>query len=81
VVVSHPNQGDTISLWDDIIGGTMQSEKFPRLLHFVKGPTISLCTLRHAEHLIDQFRIPMTGAAYNEFMELQEFLSSLPPLI
>jgi hypothetical protein len=80
VAVYHPNQGDTISFWDDIIGGTMQSEKFPHLLHFVKDPTISVCSLRHAEHLIDQFRIPMTRAAYNEFLELQEFLSSLPPI-
>jgi hypothetical protein len=34
----------------------------------------------HAEHLVDQFRIPMTIAAYNEFLELQEFLSFLPPI-
>jgi hypothetical protein len=29
---------------------------------------------------LDCFRIPMTRAAYNEFLDLQDFLNNLPPI-
>jgi hypothetical protein len=80
VAICHPNQGDTINFWDDLIDGTLQSEKFPHLLHFVKDPAVSLYFLRLAENLIDHFKIPMTRVAYNVFLELQSFLCSLPPI-
>jgi hypothetical protein len=80
VAIFHLNQGDTISFWDDFIDGTLQSEKFSHLLHFAKDLVVSLYSLRLAENLIDHFKIPMTRVAYNEFLELQTFLSSLPPI-
>jgi hypothetical protein len=43
---------------------------------FAKDPGISLWKLRSAVPLLDFFRIPMTRQAYNEFLELQNDLSS-----
>jgi hypothetical protein len=45
-----------------------------------KGFCHLLFSLRHAENLIDHFWIPMTMVAYNEFLELQNFLNSLTPI-
>jgi hypothetical protein len=80
VAICNPNQGDTISFWDDIINGVLHSEKFPHLLHFARDPAISLFTLRNANNLLDCFRIPMSRAAYNEFLDLQDTLNNLPPI-
>jgi hypothetical protein len=80
VAICNPNQGDTISFWDDIINGVLHSEKFPHLLHFARDPTISLFTLRTTDNLLDCFRIPMTRAAYNELLDLQDFLNDIPPI-
>jgi hypothetical protein len=80
VSICNPNQGDTISFWDDIINGVLHSEKFPHLLHFARDPTISLFTLRTTDNLLDCFRIPMTRAAYNELLDLQDFLNDIPPI-
>ena len=78
VAICSPNKGDTISFWEDIINGSIHSNIFPRLLEFAKGPCVSLWKLRQADNLLNCFRIPMTREAYNEFLELQNFLSALP---
>jgi hypothetical protein len=80
VSICNPNQGDTISFWDDIINGFLHSEKFPHLLHFAGDPAISLFALRNTDNLLDCFRIPMSRAAYNEFLDLQDLLNNLPPI-
>lgn len=81
VAVCVPNKGDTISFWEDLIDGIVHSNVYPRLLNFAKEPRISLWKLRNAEPLLDYFRIPMTRQAYNEFLELQNELSEMPPAV
>jgi hypothetical protein len=80
VATCNPNRGDTVSFWEDIIDGVIHFEKFPHLLHFARDPAISLFALRSTDNLLNCFRIPMTRAAYNEFLELQAFLNYLPPI-
>jgi hypothetical protein len=72
--------GDTVSFWEDIIDGVIHSEKFSHLLQFARDPTISLFAMRTTYNLLNCFRIPMTRAAYNEFLDLQAFLNYLPPI-
>jgi hypothetical protein len=36
--------------------------------------------LRTSDNLLNCFKIPMTRAAYNEFLDLQVFLNNLPPI-
>jgi hypothetical protein len=80
VAICNPNQGDTLSLWDDIINGVIHFERFPHLLQFAKDPVISLWSIRHSANRIECFMIPMSRTAYNEFLELQEFVIHLPPI-
>jgi hypothetical protein len=70
---------NTVSFWEDIIDGVIHSEKFSHLLQFARDPTISLFALRTTGDLLNCFWIPMTRAAYNEFLDLQTFLNNLPP--
>lgn len=79
VAICNPSMGHTISFWEDIINDVVHSEKYPHLLHFARDPAISLYNLKHAENLTDHFRIPMSTTAFNELLQLQDFLNSLPP--
>jgi hypothetical protein len=53
---------------------------FPHLMGFAKDPHISLWALRQTAPLLNCFRIPMSREAYNELLQLQNFLDALPPV-
>ena len=74
-----PGKGDTVSFWDDLLNGSVNSQKYPHLLNFAKEPRISFQKMRDAEPLLSSFRIPMTRQAYNEFLELQTELLQMHP--
>jgi hypothetical protein len=80
VAMCIPNHGNIVSFWEDLINGRVHSEIFPHLLGFAKDPRISLWALRHSASLINCFRIPMSREAYNELLQLQNFLNDLPPV-
>jgi hypothetical protein len=42
VTICSPNRGDTISFWDDLIDGAIQTEIYPTLFGFAKDPKTSL---------------------------------------
>jgi hypothetical protein len=66
-----PSRGDTVAFSDDIINGALQSNIFPNLVVYAKDPKASLWKLRNEGDLINCFNIPMSRAAYNEFLLLQ----------
>jgi hypothetical protein len=75
-----PNHGNTISFWEDLINGRVHSDIFPHLMGFAKDPRISLWALRQTAPLLNCFRIPMSREAYNELLQLQNFLEDLYPV-
>jgi hypothetical protein len=77
VAVCSPSRGDTVAFWEDIINGALQSEIFPNLVAYAKDPKASLWKLRNEGSLINCFNIPMSRAAYNELLLLQQFFDSL----
>jgi hypothetical protein len=44
VAIYSPNKGDTLSLWDDVILGSLMSLKYPTLHSFAKDPCLSECS-------------------------------------
>jgi len=78
VAFCSPSKGDTISFWEDLINGKIHSNLFPNLLVYAKDPNVSLWKLRQSANLIDCFRIPMSRQAYNELLELEQVLASMP---
>jgi hypothetical protein len=73
-----PNHGNTISFWEDLINGRVHFDIFPHLMGFAKDPRISLWALRQTAPLLNCFRIPMYREAYNELLQLQNFLDAQP---
>jgi hypothetical protein len=80
VVVCTPVRGYTISFWDDLIKGALETEIYPNLHGFAKNPRISLWNLRQSEELLNFFHIPMTRADYNESLLLKQFLDDVLPV-
>jgi hypothetical protein len=78
VAIFSPSRGDTVAFWDDIINGALQFGIFPNLVLYAKDPKASLWKLRNEGNLINFFNIPMSRAAYNEFLLLQQNFDSLP---
>jgi hypothetical protein len=70
--------GDTVAFWEDIINGALQSVTFPNLVGYAKDPKASLWKLRNEGNLINCFNIPMSRAAYNEYLLLHQYFDSLP---
>jgi hypothetical protein len=79
VAICSPNKGDTLSFWEDIIFGEVGAEVFPNLYPYAKDPKASLWKLKSTQELLTCFRIPMSRQAYNEFLLLQNAITSLPP--
>jgi hypothetical protein len=78
VAICLPSRGDTVAFWDDIINGAVQSATFPNLVGYAKDPKASLWKLRNEDNLINCFNIPMSRAACNEYLLLQQYFDSLP---
>jgi hypothetical protein len=81
VAVCLPSRGNTVAFWEDIIDGNLHSDTFPNLAGYAKDPTASLWKLRNEGNLINCFNIPMSRAAYNEFLLLNSTLTHFLPLI
>ena len=82
VAICHPNKGDTVSFWDDLVMAiSIHSSRFPNLFPYAKEPRLSLWRIRSADPLVDCFRIPMSREAYNEMLVLQSELQNLPQVI
>jgi hypothetical protein len=78
VAICLPSSGDNVAFSDDIINGALQSVTFPNLVVYAKDPKASLWKLRNEGNLINCFNIPMSRAAYKEFLLLQQYFDSLP---
>lgn len=70
IAMCIPKRGDTISFWEDLINGRIHMNVCPHLFPFAKDPRISLASLHSSDNLLDNFRIPMSRQALNEFSEL-----------
>ena len=79
IALCLPNKGDTISFWDDLIDGRILSSCYAHLFQYAKDPNVSLWNVRSMDNLLELFRIPMSKPAYNEFLELQAYISQLEP--
>jgi hypothetical protein len=67
-----------MSFWGDLINGNILSLVFPSLFEYAKDPNISLWKMKHSANLIDQFRIPMSRAAFNELILVHDLLDNFP---
>jgi hypothetical protein len=76
VAVCSPVKGDTISFWGDLINGNILSLVFSSLFEYTKDPNISLRKMMNSANLTDQFRIPMTRAAFNDLILVQDLLDN-----
>jgi hypothetical protein len=78
VAICSPVKGDTISFWGGLINGSILSLVFPSLFEYAKDPNISLWKMMSSTNLIDQFRIPMSRAAFNELTLVQDLMDNFP---
>jgi hypothetical protein len=78
VATCDSSRGYTIGFRGDLIVGDIHSLKYPNLFEFAKDPCISLFNLRQTQDLLGCFKIPMSRAAYNDFLALCDQLHMLP---
>jgi hypothetical protein len=75
--VNLSGRGDTVSLWEDNLQHQPFSIKYPNLYTYVNNKNLSLKAGLAAPNLLDILRLPMSRAAYNEFLVFREDLDSL----
>lgn len=73
-----PEMGDSVGLWEDSFSGQPWSMQYHSLYMFANNKSISLAKARSTADLTQLFRLPMTRDAYNEFLDFQTALGSLP---
>jgi hypothetical protein len=67
-------RGDTVSLWEDKLLQSTFSEAFPNLYTYIKSHGTSLKDCLASSNLLDMFRLPMSRAAYNEYIIFRDEL-------
>ncbi|TVU27564.1 hypothetical protein EJB05_19054, partial [Eragrostis curvula] len=64
-------KGDTVSLWHDMINGSILSQKYPRLYSFSNDKYGSLHKAMNAESFEEIFHLPLSNEAYEELLDMQ----------
>jgi hypothetical protein len=66
--------GSTVLFWSDVWNSHLLQNIFPRLYSFAKNKTISVMLFLQNNSLEQQFHLPLSGQAYQEFQEMQELI-------
>lgn len=69
--------GKTILFWTDHWNGHLLQDKFPRLFSFAKDKSISVAKFLANPSIGQQFHIPLTMQAHEEYLQLQDILQGI----
>jgi hypothetical protein len=72
-----PRDGATILFWHDLWDGHLFQQEFPQLFPFTKNPNIIVRHMLNSAQLSNNFHLPLSEAAHNQFILLQTILSDL----
>lgn len=71
------SSGQSILFWKDNWTGDKLEQKFPELHSFAVRDTISVQEFCESESWIEQFHMPLSTQAYNQFLQLEDLIPSL----
>jgi len=72
-----PSMGDSVGVWKDKFRVDIFSLQFPHLFTYVYNKNLSLKELLQVQDILSIFRLPMSRAAYNEFLVFSNLLDDL----
>ena len=77
VATCQIGDGTTVLFWHDIWNGHCLQQKFPRLFTYAKNDKISVAAFLRNNIINDQFFLPLSEEAFQEYQELQTILQNL----
>jgi hypothetical protein len=69
--------GTTVLFWQDIWNNCILQQTFPRLFSYAKNKSISVANFLMNNNIQDQFHIPLSIQAFQEYQQLQVLIQNL----
>ena len=67
----------SILFWEDTWNNRLLKQSFPRLYSFARSKNISVAKFLQNNDMQEQFHIPLSVEAFQEFQELQEIIQGI----
>ena len=67
----------SILFWEDTWNNRLLKQSFPRLYSFARNKNISVAKFLQNNDMQEQFHIPLSVEAFQEFQELQEIIQGI----
>jgi hypothetical protein len=71
--------GASCLLWDDLWLGQVPKHAFPELYSFAKKPNLTLEAAKSSQSLLQDFHLPLSAEAYQQFLQLEESVNNFQP--
>jgi hypothetical protein len=71
--------GTSVMFWSDVWNEHHLQQKFPRLYSYAKNKNISVAGFLLNNNIQDQFHLPLSVEAFQEYQELQQFIQQIQP--
>lgn len=70
--------GSTVMFWEDLWSSQILADSLPRLFSFALDTQLSVKNIVDSVDLADIFALPLSAEAHEEFLSLQQFLTTIP---
>jgi hypothetical protein len=79
MAIVNIQSGDSCLFWDDLWLGLVPKLAFPELYSFAKKPNVTVATAKANQSLIQDFHLPLSTEAYQQFIQLESMLNNFHP--
>lgn len=79
MAIVNIQSGDSCHFWDDLWLGLVPKLAFPELYSFAKRPSETVATTKASQSLIQDFHLPLSTEAYQQFIQLESMLNNFHP--
>jgi hypothetical protein len=77
VAIPKVQEGSTILFWQDLWNGQILQQQSPELFSFALNPNATVKAVLNAPQLAQNFHLPLSWEAHQQFIELQGLISEL----
>jgi hypothetical protein len=72
-----PDNPSAVLFWSDVWNDLLLQNKFPRLYSYAKNRNISVAQFLLNNHIEEQFHLPLSIQAFQEYQQLQDLIQNL----